>query len=38
MERMKVVRVTKEEYELDDGTIITHVSNLHSVHSFAYFC
>jgi len=37
MERMKVVRVTKEEYELDDGTIITHVSKLDEVPTIEEF-
>ena len=34
---MKVVRVTKEEYELDDGTIIPHVSKLDEVPSIEEF-
>lgn len=37
MERMKVVRVTKEEYELDDGTIIPHVSKLDEVPTLEEF-
>lgn len=37
MERMIAVRVTKEEYELDDGTIIPHVSKLDEVPSIEEF-
>lgn len=37
MERMKVVRITRDEYELDDGTIIPHVSKLDSVPTLEEF-
>jgi hypothetical protein len=37
MKKMKVVRITKEEYELDDGTVITHVSKLDEVPSLEEF-
>lgn len=37
MKKMKVVRITKEEYELDDGTVITHVSKLDEVPSIEEF-
>lgn len=37
MEHMRVVRVTKEEYELDDGTIIPHVSKLDEVPTIEEF-
>ena len=37
MKKMKVVRITKEEYELDDGTVVTHVSKLDEVPSLEEF-
>ena len=37
MKKMKVVRITKEEYELDDGTIIPHVSKLDEVPTLEEF-
>lgn len=37
MHKMKVVRVTRDECELDDGTVIPHVSRLDEVPTLEEF-